>query len=105
MALESAMRDPTVIVGMACRAPGAVNTSQLWSVIADKKDLRRKVPEDRFNVDAFYHPQGSNKGTVCRTTYILLSPMLRVSRLMEDMDTSWMKISLFLTTVFSGFLE
>jgi acyl transferase domain-containing protein len=56
--------DPTVIVGMACRVPGATNTSQLWDVLAEKRDLQRKIPEDRFNVDAFYHPQGSNKGTV-----------------------------------------
>jgi hypothetical protein len=62
--LESTAVDPSVIVGMACRVPGATNTSQLWNVLAEKKDLQRKMPEDRFNVDAFYHPQGANKGTV-----------------------------------------
>lgn len=55
--------DPSVIVGMACRTPGATNPSQLWKVIAEKRDLQRKMPEDRFNVDAFYHPAGTNKGT------------------------------------------
>ena len=56
--------DPSVIVGMACRFPGATNTSQLWEVLAEKRDLQKKIPRDRFNVDAFHHPQGINKGTV-----------------------------------------
>ncbi|KAF2137936.1 uncharacterized protein K452DRAFT_301651 [Aplosporella prunicola CBS 121167] len=55
--------DPSVIVGMACRFPGAKNPSQLWNVLSQKEDLLRKMPADRFNVDAFYHPQGTNKGT------------------------------------------
>ena len=50
---------------MACRVPGATNTSQLWDTLAQKRDLQSKIPKDRFNVDAFYHPQGTNKGTVC----------------------------------------
>ncbi len=52
------------IVGMACRLPGANNPSQLWDNIVQKKDLQRKVPIERFNVDSFYHPDGANKGTV-----------------------------------------
>lgn len=60
-----AVADPSVVVGMACRVPGATNTSQLWSILAEKRDLQKKIPEDRFNVDSYYHPQGTNKGTVC----------------------------------------
>jgi hypothetical protein len=56
--------DPSVVVGMACRLPGATNTSQLWKVLEEKRDLQRKMPEDRFNVDNFFHPLGANKGTV-----------------------------------------
>lgn len=62
--ITPAVKDPSVIVGMACRVPGASNPSQLWKNIAEKRDLQRKMPEDRFNVDAFYHPDGTNKGTV-----------------------------------------
>lgn len=57
--------DPSVIVGLACRFPGAKNVSELWDVLAQKKDLLQKIPSDRFNVDAFYHPISANKGTVC----------------------------------------
>lgn len=56
--------DPSVIVGMACRVPGSKNPSQLWDAIVEQRDLRRKIPENRFNVDNFYHPDGANKGTV-----------------------------------------
>ena len=56
--------DPAVIVGLACRVPGARNPSQLWSLIEEQRDVQRKMPADRFNVDAFYHPNGANKGTV-----------------------------------------
>jgi len=55
--------DPSVIVGMACRVAGVANPSELWKAIAEKKDSQRKMPDDRFNVDAFYHPSGANKGT------------------------------------------
>ncbi len=56
--------DPTTIVGLACRVPGAQNPSKLWENIVEQKDLQSKIPSDRFNVDAFYHPNGANKSTV-----------------------------------------
>ncbi|KAL9640275.1 MAG: hypothetical protein Q9164_000371 [Protoblastenia rupestris] len=59
----TAADDPTAIVGLACRVPGAQNPSQLWKLIEEQRDVQRKMPEDRFNVDAFYHPNGTNKGT------------------------------------------
>ena len=30
----------------------------------EQKDIQSKIPEDRFTVDKFYHPNGANKGTV-----------------------------------------
>ncbi|THZ99390.1 hypothetical protein D6C82_05211 [Aureobasidium pullulans] len=55
--------DPSVICGMACRVPGAKCPSDLWKVLCEQRDLRSKIPADRFNVDAFYHPSGRHKGT------------------------------------------
>lgn len=48
---------------MACRVPGAKCPSDLWKVLCEQRDLRSKIPADRFNVDAFYHPSGRHKGT------------------------------------------
>lgn len=56
--------DPTAIVGLACRLPGAQSSSKLWENILEQKDLQSKIPADRFTVDKFYHPNGANKGTV-----------------------------------------
>jgi acyl transferase domain-containing protein len=63
-ASSAAASDPSVIVGFAFRFPGASNVSQLWDAVTQKRDLRRKIPEDRFNIDAYHHPVGANKGTV-----------------------------------------
>lgn len=56
--------EPSTIVGLACRVPGAENPSQLWKLMEEQRDVQRKIPEDRFRVDGFYHPNGANKGTV-----------------------------------------
>ena len=65
------VRDPTTIVGLACRVPGAQNPSKLWDNIVEQKDLQSRIPGDRFNVDAFYHPNGANKSTVRHPFYAL----------------------------------
>lgn len=40
--------------------------SQLWENLINKRDVQREVPNERhrFNVDTWYHPKHSNKGTV-----------------------------------------
>ncbi|KAF7113795.1 hypothetical protein CNMCM5793_004850 [Aspergillus hiratsukae] len=47
---------PVAIVGMAMRLPGGVNCEkEFWDFLLDKKDGHCKVPESRYNIDAFYH--------------------------------------------------
>ncbi|KAL0942745.1 polyketide synthase [Colletotrichum truncatum] len=59
---------PIAICGMACRLPGGLNTpQQLWEFVLAKGDARSRVPESRYNVDAFYDPSG-RPGTV-KTEY------------------------------------
>ena len=65
--------DPTAIVGLACRVPGAQNSSKLWENIVEQKDLQKKIPSDRFNVDAFYHPNGANKSTVSDFYFVAIT--------------------------------
>ncbi|KAK2746039.1 putative Hybrid PKS-NRPS biosynthetic cluster [Myotisia sp. PD_48] len=55
--------DFSCVVGMACRVPGASSPSKLWENIMTKRDVQQKMPANRYNVDAFYHPEGPNKGT------------------------------------------
>ncbi|GAQ46314.1 lovastatin nonaketide synthase [Aspergillus niger] len=55
--------NPAVLVGYACRVAGADRPSKLWENIVQQKDVRCKMPADRFNVDNFFHPDGTHKGT------------------------------------------
>ncbi|ORY02745.1 putative polyketide synthase [Clohesyomyces aquaticus] len=55
--------EPIAIVGSACRFAGdASSPSKLWNVLQHPKDLLQEIPESRFNVNAFYHPEGSYHG-------------------------------------------
>ncbi|KAE8310676.1 hypothetical protein BDV41DRAFT_590299 [Aspergillus transmontanensis] len=48
---------PIAIVGMAMRLPGGIRTSEeFWDLLINKKDASCRVPESRYNIDAFYHP-------------------------------------------------
>ncbi|KIX10093.1 uncharacterized protein Z518_01174 [Rhinocladiella mackenziei CBS 650.93] len=56
---NSVVAEPIAIIGIGCRLPGGVNSaSKLWDFLRDGKSGQCKVPPDRFNVDAFYHPKG-----------------------------------------------
>jgi acyl transferase domain-containing protein/NADPH:quinone reductase-like Zn-dependent oxidoreductase/surfactin synthase thioesterase subunit/NAD(P)-dependent dehydrogenase (short-subunit alcohol dehydrogenase family)/ubiquinone/menaquinone biosynthesis C-methylase UbiE len=46
--------DPTVIVGMSCRLPKADNMEEFWSNLKEGVDCISRVPDDRWNADAFY---------------------------------------------------
>jgi hybrid polyketide synthase/nonribosomal peptide synthetase ACE1 len=60
----SSHRERIAIVGSAGRFPGGCNTpSKLWELLRQPRDILRKVPEDRFNVEAFYHADPSHHGT------------------------------------------
>ncbi|KAB8229925.1 type I polyketide synthase [Aspergillus alliaceus] len=53
------------IVGMAMRLPGGVRTAEeFWELLINKRDCSSEVPNTRYNVDAFYHP---NKPQSVRT--------------------------------------
>ncbi|OXV11891.1 hypothetical protein Egran_00348 [Elaphomyces granulatus] len=55
---------PIAIVGVGGRFPGdASNPDKLWELLCHGKSAMTEVPKDRFNVDAFYHPQAERAGT------------------------------------------
>ncbi|KAE8839561.1 hypothetical protein HRS9122_06166 [Pyrenophora teres f. teres] len=56
--------EPIAIVGMACRWPGGVsNPSQLWDMLQAKRSGYSEFPEDRFNIDGWYHPEQQRPGS------------------------------------------
>jgi soluble lytic murein transglycosylase-like protein len=72
MPAESASNPmPIAIVGMSCRFPGdAVNPSQLWEMLLEGKSAWSPIPKDKFNADAFFHPNPDRNGAVsgCKPT-------------------------------------
>ncbi|KXJ89683.1 hypothetical protein Micbo1qcDRAFT_212101 [Microdochium bolleyi] len=44
-------------------AGGITTSDKLWQVLTNPADLARQVPRDRFNAEAFYHPDGTHHGT------------------------------------------
>ncbi|KAK4176933.1 Nonribosomal peptide synthetase 14 [Triangularia setosa] len=56
--------EPIALIGSGCRFPGGCNTpSKLWELLRQPRDLLKKVPKTRFDIDAFYHPDPTHHGT------------------------------------------
>lgn len=55
---------PLAIVGMACRASGDVRSADdLWTMLSRSRNGSRSIPKNRFNAEAYYHPNPQKKGT------------------------------------------
>lgn len=56
---------PIAIVGMSCRFPGgASDIRTFWELVSKGRSAWSEIPESRFNVDAFYHPDWERTDTV-----------------------------------------
>jgi acyl transferase domain-containing protein len=55
---------PIAIIGIGCCLPGNVkNTDSLWELLSEGRNAWSSVPAERFNENAFYHPNPDNQGT------------------------------------------
>ncbi|MGH9279167.1 MAG: polyketide synthase, partial [Acidimicrobiales bacterium] len=56
-AAEEARTEPIAIVGMGCRFPGGADSVEdYWALLREGRDAVVEVPPDRWDVDAYYHP-------------------------------------------------
>ncbi|GAB7351697.1 hypothetical protein MBLNU459_g2290t2 [Dothideomycetes sp. NU459] len=54
---------PIAIVGMSCRLPGDVSTLEsFWELLSKARSGWSEIPKERFNVDAYHHPNPEKKG-------------------------------------------
>ncbi|KAI0467733.1 putative hybrid NRPS/PKS enzyme [Xylaria cf. heliscus] len=77
MAYTHSPKEPIAIIGVGCRFPGeATSPSKLWELLKQPRDLSKKVPEDRFNSDGFYHANGEHHGAsnVTKSYFIEQNP-------------------------------
>ena len=57
--LKTTSKEPEAIavVGYSIRFPQDANTSDtFWQMLVDGRSARTEIPRERFNIDAFYHP-------------------------------------------------
>ncbi|KIW31320.1 uncharacterized protein PV07_02977 [Cladophialophora immunda] len=60
---EAQQKEPIALIGSGCRFPGgASNPSRLWQLLKSPRDLVKKVPKERFNIEGYYHPDGAHHG-------------------------------------------
>ena len=53
------------VIGMGCRFPGdAKSPAEFYEMLLKKRSGWREVPEDRFNVNSFWHPSYDRHGTI-----------------------------------------
>ena len=63
--LEEDKSMPIAIVGMGFRGPAdATSVENLWKMISEGREGRSEIPKDRWNNEAFYHPNSARNGTV-----------------------------------------
>lgn len=53
---------PIAVIGISCRFPGAPDPPSYWRMLRDGSDKIREVPGDRWNADAWYHPDATVPG-------------------------------------------
>lgn len=62
---QDAEKEPIAIIGIGCRFPGSINSPEsFWQFLCDEGDAITKIPSDRFDVEAFYHPAPSTPGKI-----------------------------------------
>lgn len=73
MSPQAVPKEPIAIVGSACRFAGDANSpSKLWELLREPRDVRREIPESRFNAKNFYHPNHAHHGhTNVKHSYLL----------------------------------
>jgi acyl transferase domain-containing protein len=56
---------PIAVIGMGCRFPGdATSPARLWELLVNGRSAWSEFPNDRINIDGFYHPSGNRQGSV-----------------------------------------
>lgn len=76
---------PVAICGMAMRLPGGIrNDRDLYDFLYHKGDARSVVPEDRYNTEGYYSPDGRHGTINTKKGYFL-----------RDLDYSNLDLSMF----------
>ena len=62
-ASERQRTEPIAVVGMGCRFPGGARDPEaFWRLLEAGGDAIAQVPADRWDIDAFFHPEPATPG-------------------------------------------
>src|SRR5947209_11120357 len=56
--------EPIAILGMACRFPAAPACAAFWELLESGRDGITVVPSERWDAEAFYHPDPAQPGKI-----------------------------------------
>lgn len=60
--------EPLAVIGVACRFAGdATDSESLWRFLSEGSCAVGPLPEDRFKIENYYHPDPEHGGTSCTT--------------------------------------
>ncbi|KAF1940979.1 hypothetical protein EJ02DRAFT_512715 [Clathrospora elynae] len=63
--MEPPMSKPIAIIGIAFRGPGdARDPEAFYRMLVEGRSARTEIPKDRYNVEAFYHPDPERLGSI-----------------------------------------
>ena len=66
------------IIGFSLRFPqDAVFSESFWKMLVEGRSAATEVPENRFNIDAFYHPDPDRMGSVSAYMQLLSKHKVR----------------------------
>ncbi len=67
-AMEQDKSEPIAVVGFALKFPqDAVSVEGFWQMLIDGRSAMTEIPQDRWNVDAFYQPNPDRLDSVSQS--------------------------------------
>ena len=63
--LDGNETDAVAVIGFSLKFPQEATTAEsFWKLLDEGRSAMTEFPKDRLNIDAFYHPDSSRRGTV-----------------------------------------
>lgn len=82
-AAEEDKLEPIAVTGLALRFPqDATSPQAFWEMLLQGRSAMTEVPKDRWNIDAFYHPNPERHDSVSLTKLSYLQGTVAASLLM-----------------------
>ncbi|PIV82113.1 hypothetical protein COW53_00655, partial [bacterium CG17_big_fil_post_rev_8_21_14_2_50_64_8] len=60
--ITGSVAEPVAVVGLSCRFPGAPDSAAFWRMLEAGVDATCEIPDDRWDVDAYYDPDPGTPG-------------------------------------------